>query len=149
MKQGYAVLGLLLAAWAGRGHAADCAAVAGSVKVAVRLEAPLHPKASALTLLVEYPPSVAIPGSGAEPSVRERVHTQVANATLAVNDTGRALRLVVARATGVGTGAIGIIELDRCKDASTPGIEEFHCRVEGAGSASGPVPGTSCSVTLS
>jgi len=128
--------------------AAECTTVAGSVTVAVHVQAPSQPKASAVTLVVSYPPTVAIPGRAADPTVAARVQTSLTNATLAVNDSGHDLRVALARGTGIAAGQVLAIHFDRCDGKVPVTADSFKCRVEGAGSAAGTVQQVDCTVQV-
>lgn len=126
----------------------DCNVVAGRAHVAITFEAPAHPSASAVTLILEYPPSIAIPGKGTERRVGERVKTSLSNATITANDGEHGLRLVLTRAAGIASGDVATVEVDRCEGTPPSTADPIHCRVEAAGSATGFVTPVACSARL-
>lgn len=123
----------------------DCTKVHGRRTVAIHLSAPAEPKASAVTVRLQYPPAFAVPGDGAAASVRDRVHTKLTNTTVAANDGEQGLRVVLARATGIPSGEVATVELDACTEPAAT-ASEIPCEVEGAGSSTGAVTGVTCSI---
>lgn len=149
MKLARVVIGVLLLPAIVRAEVAKpCISSGRHFKLAVEFVASSELKATAVTFVVNYPKAVNLPGTQADPKVRERVHTALSNSTMAANDSESNLRIVVTRAAGVTSGAMAMIDFDVCRSGKPPQIDEFHCQVEAAGSSTGAVSGTSCSLTI-
>ena len=134
--------------------AADCAVetctpTTPTRAVALALTAPPGQAVNGATLLLTYRSRlVSLPGSGADSSVRSRVTDTPANAIVAVNDRDYALRIVLARSTGIPAEKIAVVEFDSCQGAAIPTAADFACVVEGCAGTFGNVEDCGCTVTM-
>jgi len=112
------------------------------VRVAVELQAPEQPLASAITLSLRYPATYA-PAASPTQSLRDQVHPSLTNVVTSVRADSGSLRLVMARGSGFPTGEVCTIDLVT-RDQAPPAADGFDCQVEAAGSATGAVAGVTC-----
>lgn len=102
---------------------------------------------TATVILAYNSTKLSIPGSGAVPSVRQRV---VAPAPLpqafTPNDQDYQVRVLISRNTPLAT--LFTATFDRCAGAAAPSLADVACTVEGCAQQGGAVPGCSCFARL-
>lgn len=102
---------------------------------------------TATVVLAYNSTKLSIPGTGAVPSVRQRV---VAPAPLpqafTPNDMDYAVRVLISRNTPLAT--LFTATFDRCGGAPAPTLADVACTVEGCAQQGGAVPGCSCFARL-
>ena len=102
---------------------------------------------TATVILAYNSTKLSIPGTGAVPSVRQRV---VAPAPLpqafTPNDQDYQVRVLISRNTPLAT--LFTATFDRCGGAPAPTLADVACTVEGCAQQGGAVPGCSCFARL-
>lgn len=103
---------------------------------------------TSVTILLAYRSDViSIPGSGFQPTVRQRVTVPPPPPFLFTpNDLDYALRVVLSRTNGLDQGLLFTVRFDRCEGAPVPDLADFSCSVEGCAGAGGTIDGCACSV---
>jgi cysteine-rich repeat protein len=126
-----------------------CENPGGGRLVTVNFAPPFGVDASSVTFRVRYPDgAVGLPGSGAEPSVRQRVSGTPPNAIVSVNDLDYALRGVITVARTLPRGSIAVINFDECGSVAPPSAEQFSCIIEGCATSFGDIDGCACTLEV-
>jgi cysteine-rich repeat protein len=119
-------------------------------EVAVTLDHPPGVAAGGVVVLLDYPEgAVSLPGSGGEPTVRERISNVPKDFMSSPFDLDYALRAVIAMARELPPGELFHASFDRCEGVAPPEAKDFRCTVEqvaGPGGKTLPSAGFSCSV---
>lgn len=103
-------------------------------------------RVGAVTVLLGHGAArLTLPGSGSDTAVRGRVRATQKDSTVAVNDLGGRLRVLVARPAGLTAETILEVEFDQCEGA--PGATaDMTCSVETCAWGGSPLSGCTCSI---
>jgi hypothetical protein len=103
-------------------------------------------RVGAVTILVGYGAArLTLPGSGSGTALRGRVRATQKDSTVAVNDLGGRLRVLVTRPAGLTAETILEIALDQCEGAQRS-TADIACSVETCAWGGSPLTGCSCSI---
>jgi hypothetical protein len=131
---------------------------------------PFGDMATSVTFFVNYPEGqVSIPGVGLNPQTRSRVFTGTCDTegqefcetnaqcpegstcdrpsgTTIASDFNHAIRVVVDRTAGIGSGPVFVLLFDDCTGADPPGAASFSCTIQGCSGPFGLIDGCDCSI---
>ena len=136
-------------------HAADGVAPAACKlspdrqHVTLALIVPEAQEVVSVVVSLGYDPSlVGFSETGGGTALRTRLSARATGALVTPDNTGDALRLVIAKAGGLTVGPIADVEFDRCTGSRAPTVADLHCTVASCAGAGGQIDGCGCAVTV-
>lgn len=136
-------------------HAADgvagapCTLGPNRQRVTVALTVPEAQEVVSVVVSLGYDRAlVGLPEAGGGAALRKRLSARTSGALVTPDNSGDALRLVIAKAGGLTLGPIADVEFDRCTGSRAVTVADLHCTVASCAGVGGQIDGCGCAVTV-